>query len=73
MDKSTYKIKLIENKTSENPSPPFITSTLQQEASNKMGLNIKSTMMLAQKLYEAGYITYMRTDSTSLSNEALGM
>lgn len=73
LDKSTYKIKLIENKTSErNPSPPFITSTLQQEASNKMGLNIKSTMMLAQKLYEAGYITYMRTDSTSLSNEALG-
>ncbi len=72
LDKSTYKIKLIENKTSErNPSPPFITSTLQQEASNKMGLNIKSTMMLAQKLYEAGYITYMRTDSTSLSNEAL--
>ena len=73
LDKSSYSVKLIENKVSErNPSPPFITSTLQQEASNKLGLNIKATMTAAQKLYEAGYITYMRTDSTNLSNEALG-
>jgi DNA topoisomerase-1 len=72
LDKSKYKIKLIEDKVSKrNPSAPFITSTLQQEASKKFGFNIKSTMSIAQKLYEAGHITYMRTDSTSLSNEAL--
>ena len=71
-DKSTYIVKLIEDKISKrNPSPPFITSTLQQEASRKFGYNIKSTMSIAQKLYENGHITYMRTDSTSLSEEAL--
>ena len=53
------------------PSPPFITSTLQQAASTKLGFSVKKTMMLAQRLYELGYITYMRTDSTSLSNEAV--
>ena len=72
LDKSTYIVKLIEDKISKrNPSPPFITSTLQQEASRKFGYNIKSTMSIAQKLYENGHITYMRTDSTSLSEEAL--
>lgn len=72
LNESTYSINLIEDKISKrNPSPPFITSTLQQEASKKFSFNIKSTMSIAQKLYERGYITYMRTDSTSLSNEAL--
>lgn len=54
-----------------NPSVPFITSTLQQEASTKYGFGSKRTMMAAQHLYEAGYITYMRTDSVNLSEEAL--
>ncbi|MCB1669046.1 MAG: type I DNA topoisomerase [Pseudomonadales bacterium] len=57
--------------TSSKPSAPFITSTLQQAASTRMGFGVKKTMMLAQRLYEAGYITYMRTDSTSLSAEAV--
>jgi len=72
LDKSVYSVKLIEDKTSKrNPSAPFITSTLQQEASKKFSFNIKSTMSIAQKLYENGHITYMRTDSTSLSDDAL--
>jgi DNA topoisomerase-1 len=72
LDKSKYQVKLIENKISKrNPQPPFITSTLQQEASKKFNFPIKSTMNIAQKLYEAGHITYMRTDSTNLSEEAL--
>ncbi|MPV86152.1 type I DNA topoisomerase [Ostreibacterium oceani] len=54
-----------------NPSPPFITSTLQQEAANKLGFGATRTMRLAQKLYEEGKITYMRTDSVSLSNDAI--
>jgi DNA topoisomerase-1 len=54
-----------------NPSPPFTTSTLQQQASNKLGYSVKKTMMMAQRLYEAGHITYMRTDSTSLSAGSL--
>lgn len=57
--------------TSSRPSAPFITSTLQQAASTRMGFSVKKTMMLAQRLYEAGYITYMRTDSTNLSQDAL--
>lgn len=72
LDKSEYSVKLIEDKISKrNPSAPFITSTIQQEASKKFSFNIKSTMSIAQKLYEGGHITYMRTDSTSLSDEAL--
>ncbi|WP_196140448.1 type I DNA topoisomerase [Aliikangiella sp. G2MR2-5] len=55
------------------PSAPYITSTLQQAASTRLGYNVKKTMMLAQRLYEAGYITYMRTDSTMLSADALDM
>ena len=54
-----------------SPGAPFITSTLQQWASNRLGFSVKKTMMLAQRLYEAGLITYMRTDSTNLSQEAV--
>lgn len=54
-----------------NPSAPFTTSTLQQEASSKLGLSPRSTMSLAQRLYEAGHITYMRTDSLNISGDAL--
>ncbi len=53
------------------PYPPFTTSTLQQEANRKLGFTARRTMSVAQSLYENGYITYMRTDSTSLSNEAI--
>jgi DNA topoisomerase-1 len=57
--------------TTSKPSAPFITSTLQQNASTRLGFGVKKTMMMAQRLYEAGYITYMRTDSTNLSQEAV--
>src|SRR5260370_32050867 len=56
---------------SRRPSPPFMTSTLQQEASCKLRFTAQTTMRVAQRLYERGYITYMRTDSTSLSEAAL--
>lgn len=55
-----------------SPGVPFTTSTLQQEASNKLGYSPRNTMQLAQRLYEAGHITYMRTDSVNLSTQALG-
>lgn len=57
--------------SSSRPKAPFITSTLQQAASTRLGFGVKKTMMMAQRLYEAGYITYMRTDSTNLSSEAV--
>ncbi|WP_349617894.1 type I DNA topoisomerase [Azotobacter salinestris] len=71
---SSYRIVKREDKpTRSKPSAPFITSTLQQAASNRLGFSVKKTMMMAQRLYEAGYITYMRTDSTNLSADALTM
>ncbi|MCB0407602.1 MAG: DNA topoisomerase I, partial [Bdellovibrionales bacterium] len=60
-----------EKPVSNKPYPPFITSTLQQAANSKLGLSSKETMQLAQKLYERGFITYMRTDSTNLSQQAI--
>lgn len=67
-----FSVQNIEKKPAKrSPSAPFITSTLQQEASRKLGFSVSRTMRLAQNLYEAGYITYMRTDSTSLSDLAL--
>lgn len=69
---SQYKITNINQKESiRNPCPPFQTSTLQQEAGIKLNLPVKITMKVAQNLYEAGYITYIRTDSVNLSNEAM--
>ncbi len=71
---SSYSVIKREDKpTSSKPTAPFITSTLQQAASNRLGFGVKKTMMMAQRLYEAGYITYMRTDSTNLSNDAIEM
>lgn len=67
-----YKVASREDKpTSSRPSAPFITSTLQQAASTRLGFSVKKTMTLAQRLYEAGHITYMRTDSTNLSQDAV--
>ncbi len=67
-----YAIKEISSKTvTRSPAPPFTTSTLQQEASRKLGFSAKQTMMLAQNLYENGYITYMRTDSVYLAEQAV--
>jgi|TARA_B100001093_G_scaffold520125_1_gene612913 DNA topoisomerase-1 len=69
---NNWTINNIESKpTSSSPAPPFTTSTLQQDASRRFGFSPKRTMVVAQKLYEQGFITYMRTDSTNLSNEAL--
>ncbi|MEK7582961.1 MAG: type I DNA topoisomerase [Patescibacteria group bacterium] len=69
---SRYTIRDITKKeVQRNPSPPFITSTLQQEASRKLGWSAKQTMMAAQKLYETGLITYMRTDSLNLAESAI--
>jgi len=68
-----FNISNIETKPAKkSPAPPFITSTLQQEASRKLGFSVSKTMVVAQQLYESGYITYMRTDSVNLSNMALG-
>ena len=60
-----------EKPVSRKPAPPFITSTLQQESNRKLGLSSRETMQVAQKLYERGFITYMRTDSTNLSTQAI--
>jgi len=69
---SNYVVSQVAVKpTKRNPAPPFTTSTLQQEASRKLGFGVNRTMSNAQKLYEFGWITYMRTDSTNLSETAL--
>jgi DNA topoisomerase I len=69
-----FTISSVEKKPAKkSPAPPFITSTLQQEASRKLGFSVAKTMLVAQQLYESGLITYMRTDSVNLSNLALGM
>lgn len=67
-----FTVLNVERKPSKkNPSAPFTTSTLQQEAGRKLGMSVSQTMAVAQRLYEAGYITYMRTDSVNLSQQAL--
>ena len=67
-----FHIQKIEKKElSRTPAPPFTTSALQQEASRKLGFSVSQTMRIAQKLYESGLITYMRTDSTNLSDLAI--
>ncbi|MFC1615694.1 type I DNA topoisomerase [Patescibacteria group bacterium] len=80
IDKADYKVVKVEHKqVKRSPAPPFITSTLQQEASRKLGFSVKKTMMVAQQLYEGintgkgevGLITYMRTDSVNLADSAL--
>ncbi|MGB0403119.1 MAG: type I DNA topoisomerase [Salibacteraceae bacterium] len=69
---STYSIENKEVKPlKRNPAAPFTTSTLQQEAARKLGFSVQQTMVVAQKLYEAGHITYMRTDSVNLSDTAI--
>jgi DNA topoisomerase-1 len=74
LDQANGKLKVIKvekKQRKRNPAPPFITSTLQQEAARKLGFTAQRTMRTAQQLYEDGFITYMRTDSFNLANEAL--
>lgn len=72
IEKATWKVTSVEEKTfNSKPAIPFITSTLQMEANRKLGLSSKDTMRTAQRLYEEGLITYMRTDSPNLSKEAI--
>ncbi|MEZ5554755.1 type I DNA topoisomerase [Haliea sp.] len=72
LEKLPYVVSDREDKPTRSKAPaPFITSTLQQAASTRLGFSVKKTMMMAQRLYEAGYITYMRTDSTNLSEDAV--
>ena len=71
---STYTVEDVDTKPSrKSPAAPFTTSTLQQEASRKLGFSVANTMRVAQELYESGMITYMRTDSVNLSDMALAM
>ena len=70
--KADFKVTdVVARDLKKSPAPPFTTSTLQQEASRKLGFTVTQTMLVAQKLYEAGHITYMRTDSTNLSSLAI--
>ncbi|MCO7225400.1 type I DNA topoisomerase [Pleionea sp. CnH1-48] len=72
LNQASYEVLKREDKPSRSrPGAPYITSTLQQAASTRLKYSVKKTMMLAQRLYEAGYITYMRTDSTNLSADAV--
>lgn len=68
---SWHIIEVESKEQKRSPAPPFITSTLQQEANRKLGLSARDTMRIAQRLYEQGFITYMRTDSTTLSGQAI--
>ena len=69
---ANFKVQSLEKKpTKKSPAPPFTTSTLQQEAARKLHFSVSKTMSVAQRLYESGFITYMRTDSVNLSQEAL--
>lgn len=70
--KTTFSVSAVNVRpVKKSPAPPFTTSTLQQEAARKLGFTVSQTMMVAQKLYESGYITYMRTDSLNLSKLAI--
>ncbi len=70
---ATFTIEdVVVKPTKKSPAPPFTTSTLQQEAARKLGFSVSQTMMIAQRLYESGHITYMRTDSVNLSTLAIG-
>lgn len=72
LGKASFEVVSVEQKPGQRtPGAPFTTSTLQQEAARKLGYSVKQTMMLAQRLYENGHITYMRTDSTNLSSIAI--
>ncbi len=74
ISESSFSVTKMEKKPARrSPAPPFTTSTLQQEASRKLGFSVARTMQIAQQLYESGLITYMRTDSTNLSEIALSM
>ncbi|MEG1141557.1 MAG: type I DNA topoisomerase [Clostridia bacterium] len=74
IDKKDYLVEDIKkSEKKKNPYPPFTTSTMQQDSSNKLSFTVKKTMSVAQKLYENGYITYMRTDSVRISDDALNM
>ena len=70
-DASFHVESIDKREAKRSPAPPFTTSTLQQEAARKLGFSVSQTMSIAQRLYESGHITYMRTDSTNLSNLAL--
>ncbi len=72
LEKAKFVVSSVEKKeANKNPLPPFTTSTMQQAAATRLGFSAKKTMLLAQRLYESGHITYMRTDSVNLSNESV--